>query len=598
MNPVAGWYADPNSPNQQRYWDGRSWTEHVQRLPPPVVPQPPAWVKTSKADLPPPPVPATPKKRERAKKGDLPPPPVIPTGRDAAESQAGASSKQGCLVFFVVGVLALGLLGALVDTFTNDQVAVGGTGSTTTTQSPELFADLEEEISDDSDRVDAVRMDGSTLVIETFMRFPVFRGGPAGFSDEVRDIAQDVSKSEIQFETLEIAVRSELQDGERSVEGEVLRARWSRQTVDSQDWSEDPERFLLNSSDSVDISEPGFSSGELQIASAVSPTTTAEQAPTTSQAPATTEQERGMCVLSGSSIPIDRSCFVNWPLTVESGDLRCVDFDVFFVSPDGERFAVNGNARGSDDFSDIFDIVTDDPTERSEIQSFINFAASIPGCEIGGLGEHVVPGAAQTTTSAPAFAGSRLGEITGASACTDDEADIAISTLYPEAGIVPPSYLDLRAVELTVTDLILQVSWTMGSDIPSTIGQAGVATVEFGSWSVLLWSNDRAALPADEELRALILAVDFSSTGISAVHEGFGSESFDYLGGSGNYELSGNTMIATFDIESLGEIPSSFEWTAATQGSVLADPSDPNIFSIADDNACGSFGNGGTQFPG
>src|SRR5215204_4718528 len=26
---AAGWYADPNTPGQRRYWDGAKWTEHT-----------------------------------------------------------------------------------------------------------------------------------------------------------------------------------------------------------------------------------------------------------------------------------------------------------------------------------------------------------------------------------------------------------------------------------------------------------------------------------------------------------------------------------------------------------------------------------------
>ncbi|MDH3295030.1 MAG: DUF2510 domain-containing protein [Acidimicrobiia bacterium] len=31
--PEAGWYQDPHNPNQQRYWDGNTWTEHTHDAP-------------------------------------------------------------------------------------------------------------------------------------------------------------------------------------------------------------------------------------------------------------------------------------------------------------------------------------------------------------------------------------------------------------------------------------------------------------------------------------------------------------------------------------------------------------------------------------
>ena len=31
--PEAGWYQDPHNPNQQRYWDGSTWTEHTHDAP-------------------------------------------------------------------------------------------------------------------------------------------------------------------------------------------------------------------------------------------------------------------------------------------------------------------------------------------------------------------------------------------------------------------------------------------------------------------------------------------------------------------------------------------------------------------------------------
>lgn len=38
---AAGWYQDPSSPGQQRYWDGSAWTSHTSpgSLPPPTEPQ-------------------------------------------------------------------------------------------------------------------------------------------------------------------------------------------------------------------------------------------------------------------------------------------------------------------------------------------------------------------------------------------------------------------------------------------------------------------------------------------------------------------------------------------------------------------------------
>lgn len=42
-NQTAGWYPDPATPGQLRYWDGAQWTEHVAAVPqaaPPPPPQP------------------------------------------------------------------------------------------------------------------------------------------------------------------------------------------------------------------------------------------------------------------------------------------------------------------------------------------------------------------------------------------------------------------------------------------------------------------------------------------------------------------------------------------------------------------------------
>lgn len=35
--PPAGWYPDPNTPNQQRHWDGFRWTDQIAPLSPPSI---------------------------------------------------------------------------------------------------------------------------------------------------------------------------------------------------------------------------------------------------------------------------------------------------------------------------------------------------------------------------------------------------------------------------------------------------------------------------------------------------------------------------------------------------------------------------------
>ncbi|WP_052070104.1 DUF2510 domain-containing protein [Rhodococcoides fascians] len=42
MTHPAGWYPDPSSPQQQRYWDGQTWSQHVQPAGPTPPPSQPA----------------------------------------------------------------------------------------------------------------------------------------------------------------------------------------------------------------------------------------------------------------------------------------------------------------------------------------------------------------------------------------------------------------------------------------------------------------------------------------------------------------------------------------------------------------------------
>lgn len=45
--PPAGWFADPQNPTQERWWDGTKWTEHRRNrevAPPPAAPAPPTYM--------------------------------------------------------------------------------------------------------------------------------------------------------------------------------------------------------------------------------------------------------------------------------------------------------------------------------------------------------------------------------------------------------------------------------------------------------------------------------------------------------------------------------------------------------------------------
>lgn len=59
-NPIPGWYADPSTPGQQRYWDGTQWTENTAPLPQAAPPTPPPGYAPTPPPgyAPPPPYPA------------------------------------------------------------------------------------------------------------------------------------------------------------------------------------------------------------------------------------------------------------------------------------------------------------------------------------------------------------------------------------------------------------------------------------------------------------------------------------------------------------------------------------------------------------
>jgi hypothetical protein len=53
QTPPPGWYSDPGNAQQQRYWDGSAWTQHVNALVvPPAAPPPPPALPAASAVVP------------------------------------------------------------------------------------------------------------------------------------------------------------------------------------------------------------------------------------------------------------------------------------------------------------------------------------------------------------------------------------------------------------------------------------------------------------------------------------------------------------------------------------------------------------------
>jgi hypothetical protein len=87
MSTPAGWYPDPESPSQQRYWDGTRWTEHRAPLVSAPAPAPAAPVPPAAAPAPPTPVPPTP--------APVPPAPVPPAPVPPAPFPGGVPGGPG-----------------------------------------------------------------------------------------------------------------------------------------------------------------------------------------------------------------------------------------------------------------------------------------------------------------------------------------------------------------------------------------------------------------------------------------------------------------------------------------------------------------------
>ena len=119
-NPPAGWYADPHTPAQMRYWDGGQWSTHTapQQMPPAeaptaVLPQAAPPAPSSAMTVPQPPPPAPP----------LSSPSATPTKRPVNKLLIGGA--------IAAGLIVAGSVGAAVGAASGDQAADQATVTTT-----------------------------------------------------------------------------------------------------------------------------------------------------------------------------------------------------------------------------------------------------------------------------------------------------------------------------------------------------------------------------------------------------------------------------------------------------------------------------------
>ena len=196
-----------------------------------------------------------------------------------------------------------------------------------------------------------------------------------------------------------------------------------------------------------------------------------------------------------------------------------------------------------------------------------------------------------SSTAAPAIADGLLGSLRGTSACRDESNDVVIEASFAAR---PPEYFDLLNVELTVSDSNLEVRWDTDGPFPTDIEEPGASEVEFGSYAVVLLTEDAEFLPADEASRRLRLIVDILDEGVQVGHQVAGAP----YSAQGEVSFTSSTMTATYALRDLGEMPAAFTWNAFTEVVLRENASDPGSnLAIANDFACPMLIDGGAQFP-
>jgi len=207
----------------------------------------------------------------------------------------------------------------------------------------------------------------------------------------------------------------------------------------------------------------------------------------------------------------------------------------------------------------------------------------------------------QTTTPASpaAPAGSLVGTLAGSSLCQDPAGDVLVVVEPPGTSIAAPDAVDLVSVELTVSSTEVVVRWQTAAEIPADFGQLGASPVEVGSFSVTLWSDAPGVVSPDEPIRRVNLIVDIDFGDVTGLVTGSGP-SLRNNSRAGAVAFDGDSIVGTFAVSDLGQLPAEFNWTGAVRVGLVAAASPEGVesFATASDSACAPLEVSGQPFPG
>jgi len=152
---------------------------------------------------------------------------------------------------------------------------------------------LKSEIRDDSDRIYKIEAVDGTLVIDVYLKWPGDNSADK-FADEMSDIVQDVSKSGLEYEELQITVNSKLTTPSGQTEEIIVATvEWKKNLIEAIEWTDyDKLELVERLSSSADFHNPGYRTGYTETPPTTTSTTAAPESTTTTAAPATTVRPR------------------------------------------------------------------------------------------------------------------------------------------------------------------------------------------------------------------------------------------------------------------------------------------------------------------